>query len=72
MEFELKAGPQGHIYFPKKIRDLLGEKLKLLPNDHAGAIYPENAEPDQVIASLEIIIDLLRLRQRRETSENEH
>lgn len=63
MEFKLKTGPQGHIYFPKKIRETFGEKLKLLPNDCAGAIYPENADPDKVIASLEAIIHLLRLQQ---------
>lgn len=62
MEFELKTGSQGHIYFPKIIRDAFGEKLKLLPNDCAGAIYPENADPRRVIASLEVIIQDLKLR----------
>ena len=69
MEFELKTGPQGHVYFPKKIRDAFGEKLKLLPNDCAGAIYPENADPNKVISSLEVIIEHLRLRTGKGDSE---
>jgi len=64
MEFELKAGPQGHFYFPKKIRETFGDKLKLLPNETAGAIYPENADPSKVIASLEVIIHHLKLQVR--------
>ena len=33
MEYELKTGPQGHIYLPKLIRKTLGKNLKLL-RDH--------------------------------------
>ncbi len=62
MEYELKAGPQGHIYFPKKIREALGNELKLLPNAEAGAIYPKHADLNRVIQSLEVIIADLKLR----------
>jgi len=62
MEFELKTGPQGHIYLPKKIRQIFGEKIKLLPDANAAAIYPENANPQAVIDSLQIIISDLKLR----------
>ena len=69
MEFNLKAGTQGHFYFPKKIRDTFGNKLTLLPNDVAGAIYPENADPIRVIASLEVIIQHLKLQAQKEIEE---
>ncbi len=74
MEFELKTGPQGHVYFPKTIRRVLGDKMKLLPNSDATVIFPENTEPEAVIASLEVIISDLRLRtnkKRRMTASNE-
>jgi len=62
MEFELKTGPQGHVYFPKNIRRVLGDKMTLLPNSDAAVIFPENTEPEVVIASLEVIISDLKLR----------
>ena len=70
MEFNLKTGPQGHVYFPKKIREYFGEKMKLVPNARAGVIFPENADPKQVIASLEVIIQDLKLRV-KEASEDD-
>ena len=63
MEFELKTGSQGHVYFPKLVRDTFGPKMRLLPDNVAGAIYPENANPSDVIASLEVIIQHLRLQE---------
>jgi hypothetical protein len=74
MEFELKTGPQGHIYFPKNIRRAFGDKLRLLPNSDAAVIFPENTEPEVVIASLQAIISDLKLRvlkKRRKASSNE-
>jgi len=74
MEFELKTGPQGHIYFPKSIRKVLGDKMKLLPNSDAAVIFPEGTEPEDVIASLEVIISDLKLRvnkKRRKTGSND-
>ena len=65
MEYDLKTGPQGHIYFPKIIRQNLGEELKLLPNAEAGAIYPKDADLNRAIQSLEIIIADLKLRASR-------
>lgn len=65
MEFELKTGPQGHVYFPKLIRENFGAKMKFLPDSIAGAIYPESAKTEDVIASLEVIIQQLKLQQRK-------
>jgi hypothetical protein len=66
MEFELKTGPQGHVYLPKLFRKAFGSKMKLLPDDIAGVIYPENANPQDVIASLEVIIQHLKLQEKKE------
>ena len=62
MEFELKTGSQGQVYFPKTIRKVLGSKMTLLPNSDAAVIFPENTEPEDVIASLQVIISDLKLR----------
>ena len=64
VEYEIKAGPQGHFYFPKIIRESLGTTLKIVPNAVAGAIYPKDADLEHVIASLNIIIQDLKLRAR--------
>jgi hypothetical protein len=61
MEFKLKTGPQGHVYFPKRVREVFGDKLNLLPDNFAGAIYPEDANIDEVISSLQVIIEHLTL-----------
>ena len=66
MEFDLKTGSQGHIYLPKVLRKTFGSKMKLLPDEIAGVIYPENATPQDVIASLEVIIQHLKLQKRKE------
>jgi hypothetical protein len=62
MEYEIKTGPQGHIYLPKRIRQAFGDKLKFLPNAHAAVLYPENVDPETVIRSLHVIISDLKLR----------
>ena len=61
MDFELKTGPQGHIYLPKRIREKFGGKLRLLPNTTAAVLYPENATPQSVIKSLRFLITELEL-----------
>jgi hypothetical protein len=62
MEFELKAGRQGHVYFPKRIRAAFGDKMKFLPNTNAAVIFPEKADLEAVIESLRVIITDLELR----------
>jgi bifunctional DNA-binding transcriptional regulator/antitoxin component of YhaV-PrlF toxin-antitoxin module len=61
-EFKVRVGPQGHIYLPKVVREALGNELKIIPNAHAAAIYPENAQPQAIIVSLQLIIQDLKLR----------
>ena len=62
MEFELKTGAQGHVYFPKNIRKMLGNRITILPNSCAAALYPEGSNLQAVISSLELIIQDLELR----------
>jgi len=71
MEFDLKIGPQGHIYLPKLIRKTFGNKLKLLPNMTSAVIYPENADPSDVIKSLRVIISDLELHVSKENLKHE-
>jgi hypothetical protein len=52
---------QGHIYLPVRIRKKFGGKLKLLPNNIAAVLYPENATPQSVIKSLRFLITELEL-----------
>ncbi len=65
MEYKLKTGPQGHIYFPKKIREVFGENWKFLPNANAAVIYSEGTDAETVIASLRVIIADLKLRRNK-------
>lgn len=65
MEYDLKIGPQGHVYLPKIIRKAFGDKMKFLPDEISGVLYPENAKPEDIIASLEVIIQHLKLQERK-------
>lgn len=71
MEYNLKTGPQGHVYFPKKIRECLGEEMVLIPNYCAGVIFPKDKNLKRVISSLEFIIAELKIHQKTEEPGNE-
>lgn len=62
MDFDLKTGPQGHVYLPKRIRQSFGDKLKAVPNTKALVIFSASTSPEAVIASLRVIISDLKLR----------
>jgi len=62
LDFDLKTGPQGHVYLPKRIRQSFGKRLKAVPNTKALVIFSENTPPEAVIASLRVIISDLKLR----------
>lgn len=66
MEFELKTGVQGHVYFPKAIRGVLGDKMKILPNSHAALIYPEGTSSQDLLDSLSVIMADLKMRKKTE------
>jgi hypothetical protein len=55
LEYEIKAGPQGHFYIPKRIRETLGTELKVIPNAKAAIFFPSNVSLEDVLQSLKII-----------------
>jgi len=62
-EFELKIHEkEGIAYIPKKLREQYGLRPIILPNDTAAAMYPSDAKLTEVIRSLEVLIQHLKLR----------
>ena len=68
MEYELKTGPQGHVYLPKRFREVFGRKFKFLPNSNAAVLYAQDTDPQVVIDSLLVIIADLKLHVKKEGS----
>jgi len=61
VEFKLTVNKkQRTVYINKKIVDAFGYELGAQLNATSGVIYPINANKDDVIRSLEIILDDLR------------
>jgi len=61
LDYDLRTGSQGHVYLPKRIRETFGAKLKAVPNTKALVVYSEGTSPEEVIASLQVIISDLKL-----------
>lgn len=57
MHYEMKVGPQGHVYLPKELRKNLigGKELEVHPNLRAGVMIPRGADPKEVVKSLDIL-----------------
>ena len=55
VKFKVKANPSGQYYFPKEVRQELGDELELICNAKAGIIYNAKTGIDQILKSLEII-----------------
>ncbi|MBS7621269.1 hypothetical protein KEJ32_04065 [Candidatus Bathyarchaeota archaeon] len=53
VKFKVKANRAGHYYFPKEVRQELGEELELICNVKAAVIYQANTPLDVVLKSLE-------------------
>ena len=70
MEFEIRAGPQGHYYLPKIVRKMLGERVLLVPNSRSAVVYPKGTELADVVQSLQIILADLQFRAAREGKES--
>lgn len=63
VELELKVHPEQKVtWLPRQIVKAWGFQLKLLPNNSAGILYPKEAEYEDVIKSVEILLQDLRLR----------
>ena len=55
-EVQLKANSRGQFYFPKTVRDEWRDKLELLPDAEAGAIYLAGKPAKEVLRSLQVVI----------------
>ena len=55
VKFKIKANPSGQYYFPKEVREELGEELDLICDAKAGVIFPAGTPLELVLKSLEII-----------------
>ena len=61
VKFELKVNhKQKTVYFNKNIVEALGYNLYAQLNATSGIIYPQDAEKEDVIRSVEIILEDLR------------
>lgn len=69
VKFRVKANPSGQYYFPKEVREELGEKLTLVCNAQAAVVFPEGASLKSVLQSIELIMNDLSHRLQLEKEE---
>lgn len=62
VRFRVKANPQGQYYFPKAVREELGEKLDLICNARAAVVYSVDTPLNTVLDSIEVIVKILKHR----------
>lgn len=55
VRFSIKANPSGQYYFPKEVREELGETLKLICDAKAAIIYSAGTPLTIILESVEII-----------------
>jgi hypothetical protein len=56
VEFKIKIHPEQRLaYIPRQLVETLGFRLKAVPDTTAVLLFPENADPQDVIESLQII-----------------
>jgi bifunctional DNA-binding transcriptional regulator/antitoxin component of YhaV-PrlF toxin-antitoxin module len=55
VKFKVRASPSGQYYFPKEVRQELGEDLELICDAKAGIIYNSKTGIRQILKSMEII-----------------
>ena len=56
VEFKIKVHPEQRIaYFPRQLVDCLGFELTAVPNSAACLLFPQNADPEDVLKSLQLI-----------------
>jgi len=53
--FRVKANPAGQYYFPKEVRQELGEELELICNAKAAVVYNADTPLEAVLKSIEVI-----------------
>jgi len=55
VKYKLKTNPVGQIYFPKEIREELGQNLELIANARSALIFPEGEPINSILRSLGVI-----------------
>jgi bifunctional DNA-binding transcriptional regulator/antitoxin component of YhaV-PrlF toxin-antitoxin module len=55
VKFKLKANPSGQYYFPKEVREELGNEIELICNAKAGVVYSAKTPLEIVLKSIEVI-----------------
>lgn len=70
VKFEQKVDSIGRVYLVKEIRDMLGEKIVLIPNAFAVAMFSKDANLQNVRKSLKLILKDIELRMENEGEEN--
>jgi hypothetical protein len=56
VEFKIRIHPEQRLaYIPRQLVETLGFRLKAVPNSVAVLFFPEDADPQDVIKSLQII-----------------
>jgi bifunctional DNA-binding transcriptional regulator/antitoxin component of YhaV-PrlF toxin-antitoxin module len=62
VKFKVKANPQGQYYFPKEVREELGEQLELICNAKAAVVFSAETRLEAVLKSIEVITKDLKHR----------
>lgn len=72
VKFQVKANQSGQYYFPREVRQELGEKLTLICNAKAAVVFSQDTSLKTVIESIDIIRqDLLHRLNLQKESKNE-
>lgn len=62
-EFRIKVNPKQNLaYIPRKLVESLGNTLKIVLSSEAAIIYSDRTPLEDVVASVEIILQDLKLR----------
>jgi len=76
VEFEIKIHPEQRVaYIPKEIANVLGIRVKAVPNISSVLFYPEGTDPGDVLRSIDTIRSHIQqrveLEKKKETQKNE-
>ncbi len=55
IKFKIKANSSGQYYFPREVRQELGEDLELICNAKAAVVYNAKTPLESVLKSIEVI-----------------
>jgi hypothetical protein len=55
VELRTKVTGKGILYVPKEIREAFGRNMRIIPNSTAALFFPDGADYEDVLRSLEII-----------------